>query len=307
MTETWSTTRGVTLLGKTPARADFVRINHGSPSALALDEWLQNNLEELVLGGQRNAPSARFLFCPSDANEVLVGLMAPSRDKAGRSFPVTLFSALPSALARSRPAVVAAATQPFCDSARVIFDALGELDFDALKERVASTEAPEPEAYEAAQTEVERELQAETPEAWCERLFGGSNDGMAGNALAAVIAARDKAAKGAVLECPVDKQVDALFWLSLAGRGARAPVSYFWTETPDPKASVPRTRLLLCAAAPPAQLLLHLAAPKQKPGRLQCVADPTSQSLAENAAAGRNQLEKLLAAKSLGEYLAGGA
>ena len=66
----WPASEGVTLLGKTPARADFIRINHGSASAIAFDEWLQRNLEELVLGGQRAGPPSRFLFVPGSAGVV---------------------------------------------------------------------------------------------------------------------------------------------------------------------------------------------------------------------------------------------
>jgi type VI secretion system protein ImpM len=297
-----SVTEGVTLLGKTPARPDFVRINHGSPSALALDEWLQRNLEELVLGGQRTAPASRFLFAPQGGGEALCGLLAPSRDKAGRSFPVALFTALPASLAQRRPHAVLLGAEPFIAAARALFDRLVELDYEALKAAVAAIDAPLPDAYEAADKESDAALAQVEPGPWVERLFRDSADGVAGAALLAVSSGeRETAPKSAVLECPVHEVADALFWLALARRGAQQPLSFFWTEvaTGEPPAS----RLLLGAAPPPVQTLLHLSAGKPKPGRLQLLSGPTARAQPQSREAAQVLLEKLLGSRSLGEFV----
>lgn len=304
----WPASEGVTLLGKTPARADFIRINHGSASAIAFDEWLQRNLEELVLGGQRAGPPSRFLFVPGSAGEALFGLVAPSRDKAGRAFPVALFVALPGALARRAPHAIAHAGGPFIAAARALFDGLGGLDYDALKEAVAAIEAPAPAAYDDAERETAEALARAAPAACIERLFRDSADGVSAAALFTVTSAeREAAPRAAVFECPVQEDTDALFWLALASRGARAPLSFFWTEAAQSQGddgSPASSRLLLCAAPPPPQTLLHLAAGKPKPGKLQVLSGALARPAAKERDAGRILLEKLLGSSSLADFIA---
>jgi type VI secretion system protein ImpM len=307
MAEDWSVTEGVTLLGKTPARADFIRINHGSASAIAFDEWLQRNLEELVLGGQRTAPPSRFLFAPSGGGEALFGLVAPSRDKAGRSFPVALFVALPAGLARRAPHVIARAGAPFVAAARTLFEGLGTLDHDALKGAVAALEVPAQGAFDDAEREVGEALGRAMPADCVERLFRDSADGVAAAALFTVTSAeREAAPKAAVFECPVQEATDALFWLALASRGAQGPLSFFWTDVAEPGGdgeTPAASRLLLCSAPPPAQTLLHLAAGKPKPGKLQVLSGALARPAAKERDAGRSLLEKLLGSESLAEFI----
>jgi type VI secretion system ImpM family protein len=300
--------RSVTLLGKTPARADFIRINHGAPVALAFDEWLQRNLEELVLGGQRAAPQASFLFVPPNANAGLAGLLAPSRDKAGRAFPVAIFSVLPVAIAAKCPGAIPLACSGMLAQARALFAEIDALDHDALKARVAAIEAPAPSAYDEARAAAGELLAQAAPAAWLARVFAGMEEQAAGRALHALTgAAREAAPKPLVLECPVHETVDALFWLALASRGARAPVSFFWTDAASvtaPAAGPSPSRLLLCLAPPPAQMLLHLAAPKPKPGKLQRVVDASTAGASESADSASRQLEKLSQAESLAAFIA---
>jgi type VI secretion system protein ImpM len=294
--------RPVTLLGKTPARADFIRIHHGAESALALDEWLQRNLEQLVLAGQRAAPQASFAFVPQGSSEALVGLLAPSRDKAGRAFPVALFAAAPATVAVQTPGAIPLACAALLAPARALFAELAALDYDALKARVEALAAPAPAAYARASGEAAALMQDVAPAAWLQRLFAEAQDGAAGNALLALqAAADDPAPKALVLECPVQETVDAVFWLALAGRGARAPVSFFWTDPPADAPGGP-SRLLLCLAPPPVHTLVHLAAPKPKPGKLQRIVDPAPAAAAQSADAAQRQLEKLMQCASLAEF-----
>jgi type VI secretion system ImpM family protein len=300
--------RSVTLLGKTPARADFIRINHGAPSALALDEWLQRNLEELVLAGQRAAPQASFLFVPPNANAALAGLLAPSRDKAGRAFPVALFGALPVSIAAKYPGAIPLACSAMLAQARALFTELDALDYEALKARVGGIEAPAPAAYDEASVAAGELLAKTAPAEWLARVFAGAEEQAAGRALLALTgAAREAAPKPIVLECPAQETVDALFWLALASRGARAPVSFFWTDVAStPTAPPSPSRLLLCLAPPPVQMLLHLTAPKPKPGKLQRLIDAVPAGGSEGADAASRQLEQLAQAESLAAFIAAG-
>ena len=100
------------LVGKLKGRAEYLPVPSSSPSFAAFDAWLSTSIE---WAGSRAGPSwpecfARgaahgFVFrAPgSTPNELLCGAIAPSRDQAGRQFPLALATPLrlpPELLAR---------------------------------------------------------------------------------------------------------------------------------------------------------------------------------------------------------------
>ena len=80
---------GASLIGKVPCRADFVRFGPSTAAARSFDAWLVRAMERLHLH-RRPFPATpiRFVYCSSDDESSLVGALAPSKDKVGRSFPV---------------------------------------------------------------------------------------------------------------------------------------------------------------------------------------------------------------------------
>ena len=83
------------VLGKLPATGDFVRLNLGAAVAAALDGWLDAGLAALELADAdwRDdfplAPAWRFRLPPGTAGpQALAGVIRPSRDSAGRLFPL---------------------------------------------------------------------------------------------------------------------------------------------------------------------------------------------------------------------------
>lgn len=89
------------LFGKTPAAGDFLRLNLAATTAAALDVWIEAGLAHLAdqeddwAAGFADAPTWRFV---SDAGAVgpspLAGVVAPSRDRVGRSFPCMALAVL---------------------------------------------------------------------------------------------------------------------------------------------------------------------------------------------------------------------
>lgn len=80
--------------GKLPGFGDFVRHNAGSREMLAFDQWLQQGMlaakAQLRQSWEANydaAPIQHFLFCPTNTEHFLAGLLQPSHDKSDRRYP----------------------------------------------------------------------------------------------------------------------------------------------------------------------------------------------------------------------------
>jgi type VI secretion system ImpM family protein len=100
------------LVGKLPASADFLRVGAHSEAFQALLGWLIDGVQRAAARGQSYAPSAAageghtgaardtpdssvFAFCyKSRKGTALGGALAPSRDQAGRHFPIAAASEL---------------------------------------------------------------------------------------------------------------------------------------------------------------------------------------------------------------------
>jgi type VI secretion system protein ImpM len=105
------------LYGKVGSQPDFLRANAGEFSQCGLDRLLQDAME--ALRGERAElpePPTAFLFSPAGPL-AFVGTFAPSKDSAGRSFPLAVFSKIATARLVDDPASVLAAHTPFLQAA----------------------------------------------------------------------------------------------------------------------------------------------------------------------------------------------
>ena len=130
--------------GKLPSHGDFLRRRVPDAFVERWDAWLQQSMSESrsTLGERwlevyLTSPVWRFVFAAGACGPVpVIGLMAPSVDRVGRHFPLTIIAELP-------PDVdcAAAATQSsaFFESAeRLVVETLAaeEVDFERFDERV---------------------------------------------------------------------------------------------------------------------------------------------------------------------------
>lgn len=81
------------IFGKLPNRTDFVRINAAHPAASELDGLLSDSLQRLTHGdgwqdGYHAMPPSRFVFRSRDYRWLFLGAWLPSRDQAGREYPL---------------------------------------------------------------------------------------------------------------------------------------------------------------------------------------------------------------------------
>ncbi len=149
------------LFGKTPAAGDFLRLNLPAATASALDAWIEVGLAYLAdldadwADGFADAPAWRFVSTAGAAGaSPLAGVVAPSRDRVGRSFPCMAVATLDgiepqSAVActpwfdRAEAAVEAARSSATPDAMAAELAALGAPqadDLDVLSLRARSTD-----------------------------------------------------------------------------------------------------------------------------------------------------------------------
>jgi type VI secretion system protein ImpM len=142
--------RAAGLYGKLPARGDFLSRRLDAEFIAGWDEWLQRAMRD-----SREALGERWLECFLSApvwrfalpagmysKPGWVGLVAPSVDRVGRYFPLTLAAPLHHE-SIDLPASLAAAL-PWLDSLEALaLEALTpELDFDAFDQRLAALALP---------------------------------------------------------------------------------------------------------------------------------------------------------------------
>lgn len=125
--------------GKIPAAGDFVGRSLPSAYVRFWDRWIARNLApQLAAGSWEGRPALRFML-GLEMHGPMTGVVMASTDKAGRSFPLTVAAAPPSAIVE-----IAALAAPWFDEIEQVGDQArcGELDAEALRERLAMLPFP---------------------------------------------------------------------------------------------------------------------------------------------------------------------
>ncbi len=249
------------VLGKIPARPDFVRHHRGEPAMLAFDAWLMRAHESLVGVGKLVAP-VRFVF--SHENTLLVGVLCPSVDAVGRTFPLAIAHAI--ARSDARISIIPFAFEPFFASAASLAAAAEHHEPEVLFAHADSLIGPTREELGAASAMCDRTRSDAGSPDLCERLFGPEVDGQVHYALntfsfACEPGRRDSKRIDLVLDCPVAIDVDLYFWMELTARMVGTPAACFWVEDPLP-------RLLISPFSAPPPMLAYLVDPAPRAERL---------------------------------------
>ena len=86
--------------GKLPLHADFIKHNLKVRESVALDDWIQDGVtllnrryEEKWKKVFQLSPNFRFVFCGDENDKTITGVISPSTDKIGRSYPFVVFRA----------------------------------------------------------------------------------------------------------------------------------------------------------------------------------------------------------------------
>jgi type VI secretion system protein ImpM len=253
----------VGLYGKVGSQPDFLRAGAGAFCQSGLDRWLQEGVEALRTERTQlpEEPTA-FLLAPG-GSPAFVGVLAPSRDSAGRSFPLALFAELPVAAAHEGLPSLPERCASFLADASGLVARAADLDGADLSRRTQALEArlsdtPEPHAWK---NEPVRTLAA---------MFDGALPAAA-FALNTLATACDRATAGTdpatatlTVDAPVGGSATAALWLEIARRrlgAAQAVPSLLWTKGPE-------ARLLLTLGPPSPMALAFLANPRHRSSRL---------------------------------------
>jgi type VI secretion system protein ImpM len=245
------------LLGKLPMRPDFVREACPGGSADALDAWLVQAATQLHGQTGRcidDLPVSWFCHCAPKQAHGLIGVLAPSRDSAGRAFPVAVFREFALSDWRKRLPGLLAEHRAFLDAAQTLLAAVPTLSLEEIRARLAALPEPAPRAAEA-DVRGSEPLRAGP---LLQRLFGTHPPGTLFYALSTFTSAfaEADASTQLALECPVRDEDDARGWLELAaqlGPRSRSCPSFLLAREP--------ARLFLSVAAPGVELLAALAQP----------------------------------------------
>ncbi|NBB85896.1 MAG: type VI secretion system-associated protein TagF [Bacteroidetes bacterium] len=247
--------------GKLPTHGDFVRLRATTPAVRAFDEWLQKGLYQArqqrrseLEAVYDDASALRFVFNAQGHSPPLLGVMKPSRDRSGRTYPFTVSVEVP-APAREAEAGVYTPVQArsFFDAADRIVQAAtaGELSHREAIDRVQQLEpslaisATRPPSYE-------RYLREQTMASFWTRLLGHFGDGrkyrLVDNLLKILkpLQGRGDSPLAYGLQFPLGAEAhsaqDACFWLEwcvqMLDRSLFAGSTLFW-QTEDAHASAP--------------------------------------------------------------------
>ena len=86
--------------GKMPLHADFIKHNLKVRELVNLDDWIQDGVTLLNRRYEdkwkkvfKFSPNFRFVFAGDENDKTVTGVIAPSSDKIGRSYPFVVFRA----------------------------------------------------------------------------------------------------------------------------------------------------------------------------------------------------------------------
>lgn len=255
----------VGVYGKVTSQPDFLRSNAGEFSQCGLDRLLQDGMEAMRADGAAlPEPPTAFLFAPAGALG-FVGALSPSKDAAGRSFPVTVFAKVPLARFVDDPSAALAAHAPFIEAAGALTFVAGDGSIGGpdLVARARALTPPPSFAGGAAANPA----WLDQPATGLHAAFDGSAAAL-GYALRTLISACDQAVKtggtGRATAITVDAPAPSVtvreWWIELVRRRLKwrdTIPSMMWTDGPG-------GRLLITLGYPTPGVFSYLCNPRSR-------------------------------------------
>jgi type VI secretion system ImpM family protein len=242
--------QGAALVGKLPCQADFVREGPRGPELDSLDQLLVEAMPNLHSAGIQTLPLLWFSQCLPKQSAGLVGVCAPSRDAAGRGFPVAIARAFEREKPRTPGAEVGRIFASHRDFLERATDLIAQLPSLALGDvRAALGGLPQRDPDHAAASPQ--------PPATSLAALLGDDIAVQSYALYAFASAFAARQPGLTLDCPVRDAATAECWLELAGRVAL------------------RTGTCPCVLYSPEPARLLIALDAWNPTLLRAIADPS--------------------------------
>ena len=253
---------GASLFGKLPTALDFVRVNHDYPESIELDRWLQAGLQRLAARGQAWPPGIlQFVFVAPAARHALIGVVAPSRDRAGRRFPLTVYGRVPMTALAEGTALLPLASEEFVRGARAALEQLEALGQSELTNALRRLRVPEPRDLAAENARRSNRPDEGQPALLASGHTAGTRKRAAGSLIDArrhLLQPQGRAHQGIeCFDCPVQTILDVASWAGIMELTVGHASSYVWSTEVD------APRMLIAPGAPPERLALFWAAPTQ--------------------------------------------
>jgi len=260
----------VAVFGKMPTAGDFVAAGASFPVAQAFQRWLMEE-NDLMTARGKVLPQApvRFLYRDPSASGAILGVLSPSRDTVGRSFPLALMTYVnPSTAVQQFPSLPAAYS-PFIDGAAALLQRAYQFHPAAFYQHTQTLPRPDAHELSEAYNWTYQALGATHGQTILEALFGPIQHGVHFHGIHMFrtacqrVRGNDPGNATIFLECPCADDLQLAFWLVFAQSQlgwTRAPPAIFWNAPQNPD-----HRMILALGAP-------------TPGTLQFAADRTSQA-----------------------------
>lgn len=302
-------------LGKVPTHREFVRCRASTPTMRALDEWIRKGLHHARKSGRPDwedhydeAPARHFLLWGKGAKvpNLLLGVLAPSRDERGRTYPFVVACEIPKhAVSPQNYAYLPVQADSFFQEADCLVRqaAEGEVAYDEVIDRVQEL-GEEVIVQPRAPRPHKRYLQQQDLGQFLEQLFGHFEDSqkyqLFSSLLEALLPLRDRAQPrlDAGLQFPLLPDAEqrtsiVAFWFGTVLRLLDYPSvspSLFWSS---PGSSAPDD-LLLYVGTPGAQAFFDILAPVSDNGHICTLSQDGERTHAEAALSIPGQYGQLL-------------
>lgn len=254
-------------IGKIPACGDFVRQHIGNKISSELDRWLSASSQNLYHGKHELGDHCiRFVFSAAGCEDVAIGSLIKSLDSVGRSYPLAIFTSLPTGDAMLEVAALPAVYEAFFAEAEGALRDAADLPLDDLRDRVASLRAPTPAQQLTAAESTRCKLEVSNATACIRSALGRPEEHYALLTLCIATSAVQigpPSGPATVLDCPLEPELGPSLWLTLTAarlRWTQGALSLLW--------STAQPRLLLALGYASDQLLAFSASKQHQSTRL---------------------------------------
>lgn len=230
---------GPSLFGKLPIALDFVRLNHDFPESILLDRWMQTGVQRLSARGLHwPAEPISFVLAAREMQHALLGVVTASRDRAGRRFPVAIYTRVPVG-ADQGAAATALVSADFTRDTEGLLASIATLALPELTIGLRNLRSPTAGQLLDAERDLTRELAARSLTSFAGPLFPEDAERAA---LTALTRSRSRRARdGSSFDsfaCPVKSLLDVSLWSRWLEQAHAEAVSAVWSLAPGQERSL---------------------------------------------------------------------
>jgi len=286
-------TIGIGVFGKVPSYPEFVTIGSRSSTDRSFEKWLEMANDQLARANVTlSTTPIGFCYRDEDAGSLLIGVLVGSRDKVGRTFPLSVYCEFGIVLGETRISLLSEAFRPALTQLSMLALTAVETTPDSLKAAVKRVERPGATAIKNGLAASEQALRTVPLQQVLSRIFAKTEDrayGLRTLIKAVAQSRRDGPSRPTSLDVTVTSDVELSFWLAAVESqlpAAHGPVSALW--------EVSTQRALLIPGVPDSKILVALASPHAQSAKVWRTETSSEESRKAAWAKLDDSLERLL-------------